>query len=383
MPDVEMDVVDNPEKLQEIVKQEMEQEREFVKTLSIEEVKSGDWFVKLLKRVFSTYHKNVRSEYFVCKYAGLPADTIADKLVEVNVKYATVAGGVAGALASAGQFATITSLGLASPIFMTTVGVEMVYLAHLQIKLIFDLATLYNVSLDLDDPEDVLFVFGYGMGVKTNELLGKGIQHITKHGTKTVVKSTVSKGTLKTVQALGRRVGVKILQRTLVKFFVPLASIAIGGGFNNLTTRHIGSAAKRHFSEKTLVEKAFKDIVVHYDVYTVLYPATLRYLAHVDGDFSKSEQALYETLIKRLTLDEDEEKQLQELSRDEEKLLHAITTELKGTEDAKVFFEMLVLMARADNHIDAQEQAFLQKVVLALDIDDDLDARLRALNTTD
>ena len=85
------------ESIKQTVKSELSEAKEFAKATKIEDVKSGQWFISLLKKVVSTYDKNVTAEYFQKKYVGLSPDEIADILVDVTVKYATIAGGVAGA----------------------------------------------------------------------------------------------------------------------------------------------------------------------------------------------------------------------------------------------------------------------------------------------
>lgn len=154
------------------VSQGLGEAREFAKSLDMEQVKSGEWFMKLLQKVVQAYDRNARTEYFQKKYPGLPPDEIADILISVTSRYATVAGGVAGATASAAQVSTLTTAGMTAPIFVGAIGSEMVYLARIQLRLILDLSVVYDLQLDPDDPEDVLMVFGYAMGVAPTELLG-------------------------------------------------------------------------------------------------------------------------------------------------------------------------------------------------------------------
>ena len=58
------------------------------------------------------------------------------------------------------------------------------------------------------------------------------------------VKSIASKERLKAIQAIVlKSTGKKLLQRHLVKSAIPIASIAIGGGFNYKVTKAIGRRA--------------------------------------------------------------------------------------------------------------------------------------------
>jgi len=78
------------------VAQEMEDAKTLAKALNFEEVKSGEWFIKLLQQVVRAYDRNARAIYFQKKYPGLPPDEIADILISTTTKYATIAGAIAG-----------------------------------------------------------------------------------------------------------------------------------------------------------------------------------------------------------------------------------------------------------------------------------------------
>ncbi len=68
------------------VSKEMENAKALAKTLNFEEVKSGEWFVKLLQQVVRAHDRNARAAYFQKKYPGLPPDEIADILTSVTVR---------------------------------------------------------------------------------------------------------------------------------------------------------------------------------------------------------------------------------------------------------------------------------------------------------
>ncbi len=93
------------------VSNELEDAKALAKTLNLEEVKNGEWFIKLLQQVVRAYDRNARATYFQKKYPGLPPDDIADILTTVTVRYATIAGAVAGAAATANQIAALSSAG--------------------------------------------------------------------------------------------------------------------------------------------------------------------------------------------------------------------------------------------------------------------------------
>ena len=130
------------------VSKELEDAKTLAKTLNFEEVKSGEWFIKLLQQVVRAYDRNARATYFQKKYPGLPPDEIADILTSVTVKYATIAGAIAGGAATADEIAAISSAGLTAALFVGTIGAEMLYLSNIQMRLVLDMSVLYDLQLD-------------------------------------------------------------------------------------------------------------------------------------------------------------------------------------------------------------------------------------------
>lgn len=197
------------------VASELEEAKSFAKTLNIEDVKSGQWFITLLQKVVQSYNRNARAEYFQQKYPGLPPDEIADILTSVTVKYATIAGAITGAAVTVNQIGALSSAGMTIAVMAGAIGAEMVYLARIQMRLVLDFSVVYDLQPDPDDPEDVLMIFGYAMGVAPVGMLGKGLQKAAQGGTQRAIKKYVSKGTLKALQDFGKRIGIRILQKSV------------------------------------------------------------------------------------------------------------------------------------------------------------------------
>ena len=139
---------------------ELDQAKQLAKSLNFDEIKSGQWFINLLQKVIQAYDRNARAIYFQKKYPGLPPDEIADILTSVTVRYATIAGAVAGAAATANQVAMLSSGGMTAALFIGSIGAEMLYLAQIQMRLVLDLSVVYDLQLDAEDPiESVLTIY--------------------------------------------------------------------------------------------------------------------------------------------------------------------------------------------------------------------------------
>ena len=219
-----------------------------------EALKSGDWLLRLIQRSFKAYYTNANEGYFRAKYPKLNADQIANKLVSVASRNASLLGIVVGATISADEIVTVLTggeggVGLPANIAIgvASVGAEVVLLARFQLQLVANLAKLYGVPLDPDDPEDILVIFAFAVGGSVAELAGKLGAKVGGRLTERMVRKYVSKEVLEAIKSLGRKIGIKILQRTIIKYAVPVASMGIGGVWNYFATKAVGKIARKHF----------------------------------------------------------------------------------------------------------------------------------------
>ena len=360
------------EHLQSHVLEGFEEAKIFAKSLEFEKVKSGEWFIKLLQQVTKAYNRNARAVYFQNKYPGLTPDEIADVLTTVTVKYATIAGAIAGVLASASEIATAGTGGLTAALFVGTIGAEMVYLSSIQMHLMLDMSVIYDLQLDLEDPEDILMIFGYALGVAPTEIIGKGVQVAARTGTKSAIKKYISKGTLEAVIKFAKKLGFEILQRTIIKYAVPLASAAVGSGYNYLTTKSVGQIARLHFKNRGKVTDELRGIISKQKFYALAIPAAAMFMAEVDGSVSREEKDLYRAMLSRMSFEDHNPLDFNKLIADEQSILEAIS-QIEDVELRKTLIELLTLMAIYDGVFVDEEREFLinaaEKLEIPLDIE--------------
>lgn len=353
------------------VSSELNEAKQLAKSMNIDEVKSGEWFVNLLRKVIQAYDRNARAEYFQKKYPGLSPDEIADILISVTVRYATIAGGIAGAAATANQIATLGSGGVTAALFIGSIGAEMLYLSQIQMRLVLDLSVVYDLQLDPEDPEDVLMIFGYALGVTPTEMVGKGVQVAAGAATKGVIKKYVSKGTLTAVKDFGRRIGFKILQRTILKYAVPVASAAVGCSYNYATTKSVGKIAKARLKNRGGVTEELRILVTRQKTYDLAFPAAVMYMAQVDGQFTEKEKEFYKAVLSRMSFDEHTQAEFQKLLSSEDNILDAFAN-IEDVEVRHSLFETLILMAIYDGELAEKELKFLEVVAERLNISVDI-----------
>jgi uncharacterized tellurite resistance protein B-like protein len=354
------------------VTKDLEDAKILAKTLNFDEVKSGEWFIQLLQKVVRAYDRNARATYFQKKYPGLSQDEIADILTSVTVKYATIAGAIAGVAATANEIAAISSAGLTASLFVGSIGAEMLYLSNIQMRLVLDMSVLYDLQLDTEDPEDILLIFGYALGVAPAEALGKGLQVAARAGTTGAIKTVVSKGTLAALKKFGQRLGIKILQRTIIKYAVPVASAAVGSGYNYIATKSVGKIAKIHFKNRGKVTDELRAIISKQNIYDLAIPAAALFMAQVDGNVSSKEKELYRAMLSRMSFEEHTPADFNRLVSEEHSILDAVS-QIEDAELKKALIELLTLMAVYDGKLANEEREFLtsaaERLGISLDIE--------------
>ncbi len=247
----------------------------------------------------------------------------------------------------------------------------MVYLARIQMRLVLDLSVVYDLQLDPEDPEDVLMVFGYALGVAPTEMLGTAAMKAAGGGTQTLIKRYVSKNVLKAIQGFARKLGFKILQRTIVKYAVPAASAAVGGSYNYLSTRSVGKIAKIHFKNRRKFTGELHRLLSRQNTYELVFPAAALYIASLDGQVSPKERELYRSMLSRMRLEEYDQKEFQSLVDNKENLIEA-AAKIEGVEMRHRLLDVLVLMAICDGALTEKEREFLNEVSETLEVPLDL-----------
>jgi tellurite resistance protein/RNA polymerase subunit RPABC4/transcription elongation factor Spt4 len=354
------------------VSSELDEAKVFAKTLNIDDFKSGQWFSILFQKVVRSYDRNVRAEYFQQKYPGLPPDEIADILTSVTVKYATIAGAITGAAASVNQIGALSSAGMTIAVMASAIGAEMYYLARIQMRLILDLSVVYDLQLDPDDPEDILMIFGYALGVAPADMVGKGLQAAARGGTQYAVKKYISKGTLDAIQDFGKRIGIRIFQKSFLKYGIPFVSAVVGSSYNYVATKSIGEIAKNHLKNRGKVTEELRQLVSRQNAYDMAFPAAAMYMAQIDGKFSTKEKEFYKALLSRMSFEEHNQTEFKKLITNEGNILEAIA-QIEDDELKSSLVEVLVLMAIYDGELVEAERDFLIKTAAYLNIILDID----------
>jgi hypothetical protein len=353
----------------------LEEMRKFAAQQNKESLESGAWFQQLIKFALDGYSKNATADYFKAKYSGLPADAVAEALMTTAKRYAALEGGASAAAYSAAIAATIGSVGGASPLTIPAAvaafALDLSFTTALQLRLAHDLAVIYRVPIDLDDPEDVWELILVAIGIKASELgrevAAKGAPEVVRQGVKAVVKGPV----LKLLQRLPL-VGKYILQRRVIQFAIPVLGIPLNAGVNWWTTRSIATRAKAVYRDKaSILEVASK--VVSEDVDALLVIRTIWWIAQADETITDAESRLLRTTMKTVTELHDDGAALEAFERMINEDVAGLLNEIGATSatEKKLIYEAACYAAGIDREFAPKELIALRSLAEVCDVEFD------------
>lgn len=358
------------------VKKEIERIRGFVSELSLEELKSGDWFAKLLSFSLKQYTTQVDAEYFKQKYPNLPADAIVDARIKMAANYAAIEGALSSAAYSGAVAATIGSGGAASPLVLPAGGasfvVDLSYTSYLQLRLAHDIAVLYRVPLNLNDPDDTWKLVKLAFGIKVSEAASASVTKGLPVVIRPIIKKIFSGSTLTAVKSLPV-VGKYLLQRNIIKFAMPGVTIPVTTAVNRWTTQIAGNKAKDMLRREAQIIEASKRIVSQVEnVDALLW--VLWWIVNSENTVLDEERLLlhYITVFgKEKAEDKDHYAQYvqafrEQIEVDQDELWERVAAVTEA--EAQMFYRAAIIAAAVDGKISKREAELLDQLAARLEL---------------
>ncbi|AQX81428.1 hypothetical protein BWO91_16990 [Plantibacter flavus] len=351
-----------PEEVAE-VKAELSQLQDLVKNLRFDEIKNGGWFAKLLTVSLGVYTEKVDWAYFQEKYKGVPPDAIVGQRVKLAARYAAIEGGLTATAYTGVLIATLGTAGAASPVTVPaavgTVAVDLAYISQLQIRTAYDISVLYNVPLDLEDPEDLWKLIRVAFTIKSGEIAREGAIVMVPAIMRPLIKKFFSGPVLAATKGLPF-VGKFLLQRNLIKIGIPVIGIPFAVGMNYWTTMVAGQHAQKIFrNEGRVIEIADRLLSKSKHPQLLLWVTWL--VINSDGKNTDDETLLLRHLLrlaKELHEIEDE-KLARVVDIDPSEVWSLIAGEMGDLEDIVAAAEVV---AAVDGEINAKERTLIAEL---------------------
>lgn len=297
---IDPELIDAPsvEEAAEIEK-ERDKLKEFVRGLTPAQIKNGEWFAKLLTFSVAGYTKKVDWGYFQEKYPGVPRDAVVDQRIKLAARYASIEGGVSATAYTGVIVATLGSAGGASPVTVpaavVTLMVDVAYITQLQLRLAYDIAVLYGIAINMDDPQDLWKLIRVAFTIKGGEALREGVVKAVPVLVRPLLKRFYSGPVLAAARGLPV-VGKFLLQRTIIKIGIPLVGIPLAVIVNRWTTVVTGRHARAVFRNEARVLEAAERLLER-STHTKLLLWVAWLVVQCDGKTSDDEALLLKHLI--------------------------------------------------------------------------------------
>lgn len=351
-----------------LIREELARLRTFVADLSVEDIRQGTWFAKLLTFSLVKYVTQADAAYFREKYPHLPTDAIVESRIRMASRYAGIEGGLNATAASGAVLATTVSAGTASPLALpagiTSFVLDLAYTTQIQLKLAYDIAVLYGVPLNLDDPEDLWRLIRIAFVVKSGEVGTNAAMKAVPSFLRPALKKVFSGATLAAAKELPV-VGKYLLQRNIVKFSVPGVSIPLSVAMNRWMTRTAGAHAKHVFREEARIIEAASRLTTR----TTNHEALLwvMWLVMQTNKHTSDQEARLLHHVTRLASERSDLAATLDALRtvveiDTDWVLSLLTP---GEPDAPRLHEAAILSATVDGRVTDEELLWLQRIAAA------------------
>lgn len=359
------DALDGTAEERSQVRAELDRLRRLLGDLSLDDLRNGTWFAELLTHALHAYATKVDAEHLRDSYRGLPPDAVVAARVQLAARYAAVEGGLSAAAYTGVVAATIGSGGAASPLTLPAAGasfvLDLAYTTQLQLRLAWDIAVLYGVPLDLDDPEDLWKLIRIAFVIKAREAgrsaAGKGVPIVLRP----LIKKLFSGSTLTAAKSLPV-VGKHLLQRNVIKFSIPVVGVPLSAAVNYWSTRMAGAHARKQFRlEGRIVEAARRmtDRTAHPEALLWVLWMT----AKADALVHENERALLRHVAMNVSDLETEAAAIAELERTIDVDRDQVWSLLDAAEgDLALVYESAVIASAVDGKTNVNELRLLERL---------------------
>jgi len=362
------------------VRDEIGRLQKLARGLRLDEVQQGTWFSQLLRYSLDSYVDKMDADYFRRKYPGLPPDVVVQTRIDLAARYAGIEGGLSAGAYTGLVAATLGSGGGASPLTLPGAGasfvLDLLYVSQLQLRLAYDIAVLYGVPLDLDDPEDLWKLIRIAFVIKGGEtgrsVVGKGVPALLRP----VLRRLYSPGTLAAARSVPV-VGKYLLQRNVIKFTIPAVGVPLSMAVNRWSTRSAGAYAATVFRREAAIVEAARRVAASTEHRAALL-WVLWMVIKADGLVHENERLLLKHVTGILRDPESELAALTELEATVDLRRKAVWGLLETAEgDLRPLYQAAVEAAAVDGKINVNELTVLRRLAAHCSVELD-EAAVRA-----
>jgi hypothetical protein len=260
-------------------------------TVGIHERRSRGWFTKVVGFYLRRYkEKQAHAPPRVATNQNA-IDAAHGAILRACIKSA-VTGAAAGTVSTAATLFTAETEGIggfiAIPVAAATIGGEMLYRSFVHLDLSCELAEIFGVNLDPNDPDDLWRLYSLVFNTHDHEededpgqaLVGK--------------VSDVER------EQVGEQIGRKVLGESVARNVVPFVGIVTSAVTNFLVTRRLGNTVRRYMRYERAMHDAFAQATVTCRQYLDLLIEGMWFIFTADGKLAPEETATLAHMLDKL-----------------------------------------------------------------------------------
>jgi hypothetical protein len=219
---------------------------------------NGEWLFHLMEKTLRNFSLQAATKSFALEFPGRTRAEIAERLIKSASRKAALAGAITGAAVSADELVGLFTAGEAVvglpaniAVAMAAICSEVFFTARIQLHLVARLAALYGASLDPENPDDLLAIMNFAFGGAAAQAISKEAAKSGAKLSKAVVGRYYAKReSFEVLKRLSKKLGYKLLRRSIVNGIVPGVSMFMGALWNKRTTKTIGRNAQKFFANR-------------------------------------------------------------------------------------------------------------------------------------
>ena len=285
--------------------------------------------------------------------------------IDLAARYASIEGALTAGAYNGALAATVGSRGAAAAVTMPAAGVsfvlDLLFMSSQQLRLAYDIAMIFGVPLDLDDPEDLWRLIQVAFVIEGSAGRWEALAQRAPSLVRPVLLNIVTGNTAvapKSLPAMGRF----LLQRQLLKFAIPGVGLPVSIAVNPWLATVTGNQATVFFRREARILETARRItgqaVDHAELLWVLW-----LIVKADGVVHDNERLLLKHVA---ALVGDLNSELSALARLDLALDfdHTPTWTIPdfGSQDKEALYQAGVAAAAVDGSIDVNELSRLKKI---------------------
>lgn len=336
--------------------------------------RTSGWFARLL--AFYLRHRDATRDaraarHQKAKSRGESAVDRANTAIRRACVQSALSGGAVGMASTGATFVTASTEGVgglvAIPIAALAITSEMALRTWCHIDLICELADVYGVTFDPNDPDDLWRLCALAFDA-----------HDEEADESDPGKKIVGELTHVEPKEVSEKIGHKLLGESVMRSIVPVIGVAASAITNYKLTQRLGNTTRRYMRYQRAMHDALRDAIAHCDAHLPLLVEGMWFVFIADGQLSPEETGCLASFLKRFD-EPTRELVMSRLVEDEYGWLERIEDEVTPAM-RPMFLHALEVAAAVDKNVGLPERRLLRSTARRLGLEFDPDHVAEMMN---